>query len=229
MTDRGNFFKCPALVSRLILWSLQSKINHMKSGFCKSDSNNMMRWFGKQFQSNLQMCLQCGRSGRAFCITPQILFTWMQWFDRNHRSQILTNVLRHIIKSAGHLSSSNVSRKACSHQSLRMVVKSTITAAGIIGMFIGLFCTRVCLTWQSLAPWLDSASVWIARWRISILPFVTHTDAFVMTTVSYADRSTPSDDVWTQHLHMTVWTLSLKYLTLETKQTCMQSEQGHVY
>ncbi len=106
----------------------------------------------------------------------------MSWWTRPDARwpQSLTNDLRHILKFAHHLSSSNVSSQTCSHQSLlcgwhqtsRCTVKPAVTAARNIIMFIGLFCTWVCLVRWSSAPRLDSACVWIARWCISIFPFV---------------------------------------------------------
>ncbi len=45
------------IVSRLILLSLNSKKNHMKSDFCKPDPNHMARWFEIQFPSRLYRCV----------------------------------------------------------------------------------------------------------------------------------------------------------------------------
>ncbi len=132
-------------------------------------------------------------------------------------------------------SSSNVSRTTCSHKSLLCVsaqtchctVKPAMTAARNIGTFIGLFRHWVCLVWQSLATQIDNTSVWIGR-RILYLNFFrssyfrvvklltsARTDADVVTSVTRADRSVQSVDIWTQqiqfnHLQLTVWAVCVK-------------------
>ncbi len=57
-------------------------------------------------------------------------------------------------------------------QTFHCTVNSSITAAWNTVMFIGLFCNWVCLMLQSSALWLDSTSVWTAKWCKSIFLFI---------------------------------------------------------
>ncbi len=59
----------------------------------------------------------------------------------------------------------------CMAQTSCCTVKPAMTATQNIGMMMFISPRWVCLVWRSLAPWLDSTSVWIARWFVNSFPF----------------------------------------------------------
>ncbi len=110
--------------------------------------------------------------------------------------------------------------------------KPAMTAARNVVMLVSLFCSWVCLLRPSSAPWLDSTSVWKARRCVSIFPIIVlpfwkaaHqrvSEAYTVTTVTHADESAQSSDVWMQQIQsdrfrMTAWPVCIRNQIWETK------------